>query len=56
MMTLTAVLLGAVAAQEAPPMKVTWRASVQEAREAARREGKLLFVYRLVGDLTREKC
>jgi hypothetical protein len=35
---------------------VNWHRSIEEAREAAWREGKLLFVYRLVGDLDREKC
>lgn len=35
---------------------VKWHRSIEEAREAAWREGKLLFVYQLVGELDREKC
>lgn len=35
---------------------VEWHPSVEAARAAAVREGKLLFIYYLVGDLDKEKC
>ena len=35
---------------------VRWHTSVEEGRALARREGKLLFVYHVAGDLDKEGC
>ncbi len=53
-MVTTSLLLAAALAQLIEPVK--WHASVEEARQTAVHEKKLLFVYHLVGDLDQEKC
>lgn len=53
-MVTTSLFLAAALAQLIEPVK--WHTSVEEARAAAVREKKLLFVYHLVGDLDKEKC
>lgn len=55
-MLLTSFFLALTMTQARPEGLVNWHRSVEEAREAAWKEGKLLFVYHLVGDLDREKC
>ncbi len=50
------LLAGLILALTQTETLVEWHPSVEAARAAAVREGKLLFIYYLVGGLDREKC